>query len=79
MRSAFGVIHKRSRKKTCQYCGKPVEAERWSAGYHHCKDDSCGAAWKRQRLENYSLHLVPKQGFAIVPKSTVVSGRSSGK
>jgi len=66
--------------KTCQYCGKPVESERYKAGYHHCKDNSCVNAWRRQRLEeNYSLHLVPKQGYAIVPKKTMVSGRSSGR
>jgi len=38
--------------------------------------------WRRMRLEDFSLTLVPKQGFQIIYKDNEflkVGGRSSGK
>ena len=65
----------------CEYCDTPLSAERAEI-YSHCSADNCVVMWKRERLENYSLTLVPKQGFQIVSISNEflkVGGRSSGK
>ena len=66
---------------TCVFCNEPLSDER-AAIYSHCTADNCVVMWKRERLENYSLTLVPKQGFQIVSISNEflkVGGRSSGK
>ena len=65
----------------CRFCGDPLSVERADI-YSHCSSDDCVVMWKRERLSNYSLTLVPKQGFAIVERDNVflkVGGRSSGK
>jgi hypothetical protein len=66
---------------TCDYCNTTLSAER-SEIYSHCPADNCVVMWKRERLQDYSLTLVPKSGFQIVLKTDSflkVGGRSSGK
>ena len=66
---------------SCTFCGEPLSDER-AAIYSHCTADNCVIMWKRERLQDYSLTLVPKQGFQIVLKKDnflKVGGRSSGK
>ena len=65
----------------CRFCGDPLSAERAEI-YSHCPADNCVVMWKRERLADYRLSLVPKQGFQIVSVSNEflkVGGRSSGK
>jgi hypothetical protein len=65
----------------CDYCNTTLSAER-SEIYSHCPADNCVVMWKRERLQDYSLTLVPKSGFQIVYKTDSflkVGGRSSGK
>jgi hypothetical protein len=65
----------------CCFCNNELTQER-SEIYSHCASDDCVVMWKRERLSNYSLTLVPKQGFTIVERDNVflkVGGRSSGK
>ena len=66
---------------TCVFCDTPLSDERAEI-YSHCTADDCVVMWKRERLSDYSLTLVPKQGFQIVLKKDnflKVGGRSSGK
>lgn len=66
---------------SCDYCGEPLSDER-SEIYSHCTADNCVVMWRRERLSDYSLTLVPKSGFQIVLKTDSflkVGGRSSGK
>jgi hypothetical protein len=63
----------------CCYCGSAVDPERIEIGYFHCKSDSCVIRWRGERMRDYSLHLVPKQGFSLVSRGTSVAGRSSGR
>ena len=66
---------------SCRFCGEPLSVERAEI-YSHCSADNCVIMWKRERLQDYSLTLVPKQGFQIVSISNEflkVGGRSSGK
>ena len=66
---------------TCVFCDAPLSDER-AAIYSHCTANDCVVMWKRERLQDYSLTLVPKQGFQIVLKKDnflKVGGRSSGK
>lgn len=66
---------------TCTFCDTHLSAERAEI-YSHCPADNCVIMWKRERLSDYSLTLVPKQGFQIVLKKDnflKVGGRSSGK
>jgi hypothetical protein len=65
----------------CDYCDTPLSDERADI-YSHCPADNCVVMWKRMRLEDFSLTLVPKQGFHIIYKTDnflKVGGRSSGK
>ena len=65
----------------CRFCGDPLSNERAEI-YSHCSSDDCVIMWRRERLQDYSLTLVPKQGFQIVSISNEflkVGGRSSGK
>ena len=65
----------------CRFCSDPLSAERAEI-YSHCSADDCVIMWKRERLQDYSLTLVPKQGFQIVSINNEflkVGGRSSGK
>ena len=65
----------------CRFCGADLSQERQEI-YSHCTASDCVVMWKRERLQNYSLTLVPKQGFQIVSISNEflkVGGRSSGK
>ena len=65
----------------CTYCDTPLSDERAEI-YSHCSSDDCVVMWKRMRLEDFALTLVPKQGFQIVYKDNnflKVGGRSSGK
>ena len=65
----------------CDYCSSPLSVERAEI-YSHCTADDCVVMWKRERLADYRLSLVPKQGFQIVSVSNEflkVGGRSSGK
>ena len=65
----------------CDYCDTQLTKQRAEI-YSHCVSDNCVVMWKRERLSNYSLTLVPKSGFQIVYKSDEflkVGGRSSGK
>ena len=67
--------------KTCKFCNEPLSDERAEI-YSHCPADNCVIMWKRERLQDYSLTLVPKQGFQIVLNKDnflKVGGRSSGK
>ena len=66
---------------TCVFCNEPLSDERAEI-YSHCTANDCVVMWKRERLQDYSLPLVPKQGFQIVLKKDnflKVGGRSSGK
>ena len=66
---------------TCVFCDTLLSDERAEI-YSHCPADNCVIMWKRERLQDYSLTLVPKQGFQIVLKKDnflKVGGRSSGK
>ena len=66
---------------TCRFCNATLSAERAEI-YSHCSADDCVVMWKRERLADYRLSLVPKQGFQIVSISNEflkVGGRSSGK
>lgn len=63
----------------CRFCGSPVDSGRVEIGYSHCMADACVNRWRAERLNEYALHLVPKQGFSILPKSETYSGRSSGR
>jgi hypothetical protein len=63
---------------TCCYCGSDIDPERAEI-YSHCPASPCVVRWRSQRMTQYSLHLVPKQGFTVVPKGTVLSGKSSGR
>lgn len=66
---------------TCDFCDTPLSDERAEI-YSHCPADNCVVMWKRMRLEDFSLTLVPKSGFQIVYKDNEflkVGGRSSGK
>ena len=65
----------------CDYCDTPLSDERAEI-YSHCSSDDCVVMWRRMRLEDFSLTLVPKSGFQIVYKTDSflkVGGRSSGK
>jgi len=69
------------KNKTCDFCDTPLSDERAEI-YSHCPADNCVVMWKRERLSDYSLTLVPKSGFQIVLKTDnflKVGGRSSGK
>ena len=64
---------------TCVFCNESLSDERAAI---YCTADNCVVMWKRERLQDYSLTLVPKQGFQIVLKKDnflKVGGRSSGK
>ncbi len=66
---------------TCTFCDTPLSSERAEI-YSHCSADDCVVMWRRERLSDYSLTLVPKSGFQIVLKTDSflkVGGRSSGK
>ena len=66
---------------SCCFCGNALSNDPAEI-YSHSASDNCVVMWKRERLSNYSLTLVPKQGFAIVERDNVflkVGGRSSGK
>ena len=65
----------------CDFCDTPLSPERAEI-YSHCSDDNCVVMWRRMRLDDFSLTLVPKQGFHIIYKTDSflkVGGRSSGK
>ncbi len=65
----------------CRFCDEPLSQERAEI-YSHCTRDDCVVMWRRMRLEDFALTLVPKQGFQIVYKDNnflKVGGRSSGK
>jgi|694.fasta_scaffold09142_7 hypothetical protein len=65
----------------CRFCNSKLSQER-SNIYDHCSSSDCVLTWRRERLEQFRLDLVPKQGFAISFKSDehVRSiGRSSGR
>ena len=65
----------------CKFCGEKLSEERAEI-YSHCPADNCVVMWRRIRLEDFSLTLVPKSGFQIVLKDDnflKVGGRSSGK
>ena len=65
----------------CDFCDTPLSPERAEI-YSHCSDDNCVVMWRRMRLEDFSLTLVPKSGFQIVYKTDSflkVGVRSSGK
>ena len=66
---------------TCDFCDAPLSDERAEI-YSACPADNCVVMWKRERLQDYSLTLVPKSGFQDNVKTDnflKVGGRSSGK
>jgi hypothetical protein len=64
----------------CSVCGSPVLPARWEAGYDYCMSPDC-AQQLRERVSNYRLILVPKQGFTYVSADSpdLLSGKSSGR
>ena len=64
----------------CIYCGKPVDPERWEAGYNYCMSANC-AHKLRERRGRYRLILMPKQGFTYVDSDSpdLFNGKSSGR
>lgn len=67
----------------CSHCRTAsVSPERVSFGYSHCPAPDCVAAWRKHKLQDYRLDLIPKVGFGITLKSDPVGqtiGKSSGR
>lgn len=65
----------------CRFCGDPLSEARAEIGKDYCMAKNCQAHHQREWNQQYTVVLVPKQGFTWVERDRVkeTSGRSSGK